>query len=252
MPKQNIFSKLTNLLLRHVSFKKQKVSGSKQPYQTVFCKGRIYPGRFDSRRMFYAFDMQDNLSGKSFLDLGCNRGALVFLAEQSGASHCMGVDASKAIVDQARGIAAENRSDAKFISSRVQDFVFNMENYDISVCMAVFRHLYADLASDFDPSFRKNRGFLTLNSMDVLIRQNVGHPTKVTAQFNNVLSEILQKTRHRFICSYNDESGLISRRPEEVEEYFSRLSGRVKTVEIYRPDIVNPKFTAVDLSLRDY
>jgi len=202
--------------------------------------------------MFYAFDLQDTLSERSFLDLGCNRGALVFLAEQCGASHCLGVDANKVSVDQAKEIASENKSQAKFVAKRIQDFVPDMENYDITVCMAVFRHLYADLALDFDPSFRKGKGFLTFNSMDVLIRQNVGHPAKVTTRFNDILSELLQKTRHRFICSYNDESGLILRRQEEVEEYFSRLSGRVKSVEIYRPDISNPKFTAVDLSLKDY
>jgi SAM-dependent methyltransferase len=252
MPKQNIFSRSKSLFLRQVSFKKQRAPDFKQPYQTVFCKGRKYPGRFDSRRMFYAFDLQDTLSEQSFLDLGCNRGALVFLAEEYGASHCLGVDANKVNVDQAKEIASENRSHAKFVAKRIQDFVPGMENYDITVCMAVFRHLYADLALDFDPSFRKGKGFLTFNSMDVLIRQNVGHSAKVTTRFNDILSELLEKTRHRFICSYNDESGLILRRQKEVEEYFSRLSGRVRSVEVYRPDISNPKFTAVDLSLKDY
>ena len=252
MPKHNIFSRLKNLFLRPGVLEKPRRSSFKQPYQTVFCKGRRYPGRFDSRRMFYAFDLQDTLSERSFLDLGCNRGALVFLAEEHGASNCLGVDANKTSVDQAKDIASENKSRAKFITKRIQDFVPDMENYDITVCMAVFRHLYADLALDFDPSFQKGKGFLTFNSMDVLIRQNVGHPAEVITRFNNILRALLQKTRHRFICSYNDESGLILRRQGEVEEYFSGLSGRVKSIEIYRPDISNPKFTAVDLSLKDY
>ena len=46
-----------------------------------------------------------SLQGKSVLDLGCCQGFWSIQASRSGASHCLGLDSSKAFVNEARAVA---------------------------------------------------------------------------------------------------------------------------------------------------
>ena len=228
---------------------KKKKTTEKIPYQTVCLKGKTYPGRFDTRKMFAALDIKNSLKDKSFIDLGCNRGGLVFLAEDCGASTSVGVDISEKSIGEARGIANEMASRSEFYCASIQNFAPKMDSYDFVVCTAVFRHLYADLLKEVRTNITKPRGFLVLDSLDTLIRQEVGDPPSVVNRFNEIIEAMLSAARERFICSYNDESGLIHRRKDEVLDYFRGRTDRIENLEIYLYDYNNPKFVIVDAHL---
>lgn len=222
----------------------------KVPYQTVSFRGKTYSGRFDTPKVFAALDIKRDLIGKSFIDLGCNRGGLVFLAEEHGAKPTVGVDVAGINIDEAIRIGEGGDSKSLFYCSSIQEFVPTMEKYDFVVCMAVFRHLYADIVRQTDPNWEKKKGFLTADSLDVLIRQNVGDPSDVITCYNELIARMLAAARERFICSYNDESGLILRRQNEVVDYFKAQTDRVEKIEIYLADLRNPKFVVVDVQLK--
>jgi len=228
-------------------WKRNKV---KVPYQTVVLKGKKYPGRFDTPKVFGALDIKRVLPGRSFVDLGCNRGGLVFLAEECGALTTVGVDVSEKNVEEAGQIGREGGSSSRFYCASIQDFVPTMDQFDIVVCMAVFRHLYADLLHEFDSKAEKKKGFLVRDSLDVLIRQDVGHPPEVISRYNQLIEAMLEASRDRFICSYNDESGLILRRQQEVSRFFRDRTDRVESIEVFLADYKNPKFVVVDIKLK--
>lgn len=228
-------------------WKRNKV---KVPYQTVVFKGKKYPGRFDTPKVFAALDIKKDVAGRSFIDLGCNRGGLVFLAEECGALATVGVDVSEKNVEEAGQIGREGSSRSRFYCASIQDFVPTMDQFDIVVCMAVFRHLYADLLREFDSTAEKKKGFLVRDSLDVLIRQDVGHPPEVISRYNQLIEAMLGASRNRFICSYNDESGLILRRQQEVSRFFCDRTDRVESIEVFLADYKNPKFVVVDIKLK--
>ena len=227
----------------------KKRKEDKVPYQTVKAGGKSFPGRFDTEKMFASLDIRRQLYGKSFIDLGCNRGGLVFLAEENGAALTIGVDVASRNIEEAQAICTEVSSKSKFYCASIQEFVPTMARYDFVACTAVFRHLYADLLQEVAPERRKGRGFLVLDSLDVLIRQNVGDPPEAIARYNQLIEGMLGASNERFICSFNDESGLIFRRQGEVAQYFRERTDRVECIETFVADYTNPKFVVVDIKL---
>jgi len=225
--------------------------GGKVPYQTIYLGDKVFPGKFDTKQMFYSMDLASDVYGKTFLDLGCNVGGLVFLAEEFGAAQAVGVDCNEQWIKYARELARRENRSSIFYCQNIFNYVSEMNPVDIVVCTAVFRHLYAELMQKYVRGFKKPKGYLTYNSMDVLIRQNVGGPEAVVNEYNAIVACMLEKTNKRFICSYNDRSGVILRRKVEVLEYFQRLSNRVVDLELYIYDYNNPKFIITDIILAE-
>ena len=241
-------NKLLSLPLNKIlNFRK---SNTKIPYQSVWFKGSYYPGLLKTRRIFYSFDILRELSGKSFVDLGCNRGGIVFLAEENGASPTIGIDLKQERIKEARKIAKNENASSQFINANILDYIETMNPVDFVCCTAVFRHIYGQLMSKFDPSFVVPKQYLVYKSMDVLIRQNVGDPREVTQAFNDILRKMLNKTKSRFICSFNDNSGLIARRPYEVDKFFKSLHSRVDTTETYISDFTMPKYVVINIKMK--
>ncbi|MFC1499307.1 class I SAM-dependent methyltransferase [Verrucomicrobiota bacterium] len=149
------------------------------PYQDVWFRGSHYPGMIKTRRLFYSLDILKELPGKTFTDLGCNRGGLVFLAEENGCVSTTGVDVNSDMIANAREIAEKENSRSVFIREDMFTYLEKMQPVDIVTCMAVFRHLYVQLKKKYDPSFVLPKTYLTYKSMDVLIRQNVNDPKEV-------------------------------------------------------------------------
>ncbi len=220
------------------------------PYQDVWFRGSHYPGQIKTRRLFYSLDILKELPGKTLVDLGCNRGGLVFLAEENGAAISTGVDINPVMIKNAKGIAKRENAKSIFINEDIFDFVNRMEPADFVTCMSVFRHLYRQLMSKNDSSFVVPKTYLTYKSMDVLIRQDIGDPVEVVEGFNSVIKKMMGNAKNRFICAFNDNSGLVARRPFEVETFFKSLHPRVETVETYVYDYTKPKYIVVNIKMK--
>jgi len=223
---------------------------NKLPYQDVWVNGSHYPGLIKTRRLFYSLDILKELPGKTFTDLGCNRGGLVFLAEENGASSSTGVDIDPAMIRNAKEIVENENAKSVFINEDILNYVNSMEPADFVTCMSVFRHLYTQLMTKHDSSFVIPKTYLTYKSMDILIRQNVNDPIEVTEGFNNAISKMMDNAKTRFICAFNDNSGLIARRPDEVADYFRSLHPRADIIETYVYDYTKPKYIIVNIKMK--
>jgi len=220
------------------------------PYQDVWFRGSHYPGLIKTRRLFYSLDILNELPGATFTDLGCNRGGLVFLAEENGAAVTTGVDIDPVMIGNAKEIAKNENSKSVFIQEDIFHYVRGMAPVDIVTCMSVFRHLYSQLMKKRNPSFVAPKTYLTYKSMDILIRQNTGDPVEVREGFNDTLHTMMDKAEKRFICAFNDNSGLIARRQAEVENYFKSLHTRVDSIETYIYDYTKPKYVVMNIKMK--
>ena len=236
---KNPLRKVTQLFRKH------------QPlaYQQVHFKGTLYSGSVKTRRMFYSLDILNEIRGRSFVDLGCNRGGYVFLAEDNGASPTIGVDVNEHSINQARKIADKHGSSSEFVVADIFDYSGDMGSTDFLLCTAVFRHLYAQVKQKYDPNFTQPKQYLTYTSMDVLIRQNSDDNDEIKSAYDAILRTMIDKANLRFICSFNDNSGLIHRRAEEVDRYFKSLHPRVKSTETFIPDYGMHKYIFVNLQM---
>ncbi|MSR77608.1 MAG: class I SAM-dependent methyltransferase [Candidatus Omnitrophica bacterium] len=83
-------------------------------YQEVLLPYQLKtPGR-DSRKKFEFAGLDQAVRGKTVLDLGCNVGALCFLAEESGASQVTGIDLDGTLIRAARVLNAIRQNHVEF------------------------------------------------------------------------------------------------------------------------------------------
>ncbi len=225
----------------------RKILNKEIYYQSFSLNGTRYSGQYDTSRLFYSFDIIGELNGTSFLDLGCNIGGLVFLAEQFGATKAVGVDISPESVRTARKIAERHGLKGHFFCEDVAEYVKKMDEFDVVVCMAVLYHVYAQI-------WKRHAGNKPLRVkhyrvLDELVRQSTSDCPEATREYNELVRVVLKKTKRRFICSFNDRSGLILRRPSEVASYFKSLDERVRDVEVFLPNLAEPQYVAVSIKL---
>ena len=206
------------------------------------------PGRYDTEAQFYSFDIAHKLRGASFLDLGCNIGGLPFLAEAAGASPCLGVEKDPEFYQQALALKAEHGMASEFVNADVATFEAPHQ-FDYVTCMAVFRHIFAQIVRKYDPSFKRPSKFGSNNPIDVLIRGVADYPRAAYDDYHAVIRRLVGFARKQFIASYHDESGVIARRQEEVERYFHGLDSRVAGSEVYYSWTERP-YVTVALTLR--
>ena len=75
------------------------------------------PGDSDSQAKLETLKLPQDLTGKSFLDLGCNEGFFCLEAKRRGANRVVGLDANHNAIESARKRASEENLDIEFIHS---------------------------------------------------------------------------------------------------------------------------------------
>jgi len=83
------------------------------PYQTF----PNQPGDSDSQAKLLALHLPPDLTGKSFLDIGCNEGFFCLEAKRRGASKVVGLDSNQDAIQKAINRAKEEKLEIEFIWS---------------------------------------------------------------------------------------------------------------------------------------
>lgn len=217
-------------------------------YQDFYVHGHHYAGSKNTTMQFYSLDIARHLAGKSFLDLGCNVGGLVFLAEQAGATRSVGVDQLSELIGKAKEIKSNHQMNSEFHVADIRNLP-DLGSFDYVTCMAVFRHIFGQLMEEKRPGFVQPSRYLENDPMDVLIRQNLPDHDDVYRDYNDFIKGLMRLASQQFICSYRDQSGLMLRRHGEIDDYFRGLDSRVSNVEVYTVDRTLP-YIAVSVFLR--
>ncbi len=90
-----------------------------------------------------------DVSGRRVLDVGCGDGALAIELAKGGAT-VVGVDASDAMIEAARGRAARHRAEVDFRTAAAQRLPFPAERFDIVVAVTILCFV-----ADAGPVFRE-------------------------------------------------------------------------------------------------
>lgn len=219
------------------------------PYQTFLINGRLIRGRVDTPRMYYSFDLSDKVSGLSWLDLGCNEGSIGLLAKQDGATRVVGVEIDTERVLLARDRAEEFGVDVSIKQSDIVGYIEHCERFDVVSLLAMVRHVHAEMMREAGYQVgRKGAPYLIYDSFQTLI---LGRNNPVRERFDAFMERCIDRANKYFLCSINDHSGLILRRPEVVSAYFNRLTDRIKDIEIYKFSEHNDGYVVVRLMLTE-
>ena len=208
-------------------------------YQDFYVNDQHYAGGKNTTMQFFSLDIAQHLNGKSYLDLGCNVGGMVFLAEQVGAVRSVGIERQKNLIEKANEIKAAHDLKSEFAVGDVRSLE-KLDSFDFVTCMAMFRHIFGQVLAEQRSDFVQPTRFLENNPMDVLIRQNLPDHDRVYREFNDFVRGAMRLAKQQFICSYRDQSGLMLRRKDEIEAYFMSLDSRVKGIEVYSVDRTLP------------
>lgn len=209
-----------------------------RPYQSFPVKGHSYKGKHDTVAQFVALDLTRQLKGASFLDLGCNMGGLVFLAEQAGASRAVGVERLPELHKTSLDIKSAHGMKSEFVNHNLLDYSTE-EKFDFVTCMAVVRHLFKQLAEREQPEVRADWKILHANPMDVLIRRASPYGKAVYDRYDALVARLISFAARRCIVSYRDPSGLIARRSDEVGDYIRSICGDHQ-VEVFQLGLDSP------------
>lgn len=124
----------------------------KQAYQSYFLAGDYCEGSRDTQYRFDQMGIEQDLSGKTVLDLGCCFGAVATEAYRRGARKITGVDAVGDYIECARDLARANSFPINFLEynlSRGEDFVtYIRELYEAPISIVFALSLYKHIRSD--------------------------------------------------------------------------------------------------------
>lgn len=98
----------------------------------------------DSIRTLLTALYPEGLSGRSFLDAGCNGGAYCFLAKELGASKVVGFDVRDHWIQQAeflRSILNTDSTDMQFLVKHLHEFEAPEKHFNATLFKGVFYHL---------------------------------------------------------------------------------------------------------------
>jgi SAM-dependent methyltransferase len=216
-------------------------------YQDFYVGDHHYIGSKNTTAQFYSLDIAGCLQGRSFLDLGCNVGGLVFLAEQAGAARSVGIESNSKLYDIATSIKSRHALNSDFENIDIKAYTPS-ESFDYVTCMAVARHVFGQILMRHVPDFRQPSRFLENNPMDVLIRHTVPYPRVVYEEYDELLKRLVSYANRRFAFSVRDQSGLLVRRSAEIGSYMRSLDQRVESVEVFSVDRTLPYY-AISASL---
>lgn len=201
-----------------------------RPYQSLLLGGGYVEGKVDAVAIYYSFALPADLTGSTWLDLGCNEGSTILLAAQHGAS-ATGIEYNSAVVTSARRLASAQNLDVSIQEEDVIDFIKASESYDIVSLLAMIRHVHSGFMKRGGyPMAKTGRPYLLYNAYQTIV-EGIGSP--VRSEVDAFVKTCMDKTRRYFLFSVHDHSGLFFRRQEEVKAYFRRLSDRISTIEIY-------------------
>ena len=222
-------------------------SSNALPYQSFYYNNKLIKGVIDTVAMYHAFGLSTEIKNKSWLDLGCNEGSICLLAAQDGASPVVGVDYNTAYIEKARMRAKEANLGATFQQANVVEFMRECDDFDVVSMMALIRHVQRYLMETKGYSTAKGSRYLAYTSYETLIQ---GKNNPVWKQQNEFVSNCLAKARRALIVSFNDRSGQILRRPEELTAYFRSLCDRVEKVDTYIPSYQTPRYVVAHVTMR--
>lgn len=222
-------------------------NSSTLPYQSFYYNDKLIKGIIDTVAMYHAFGLSTEIQNKSWLDLGCNEGSICLLAAQDGASPVVGVDYNTAYIEKARTRAEDANLDATFHQANVVEFMRECDDFDVISMMALIRHVQRYLMETNGFSTPKGARYLAYTSYETLI---LGKNNPVWDQQNEFVSNCLARARRALIVSFNDRSGQILRRPEELLAYFRLLSDRVEKVDTYIPSYQTPRYIVAHVTMR--
>jgi SAM-dependent methyltransferase len=220
------------MLIRRVVKSIRRLTKPTGFYQDFYIGEQHYPGSKNTTAQFHALDIAHKIFGKSFLDLGSNVGGLVFIAEQAGAARSVGVELSAPLHRIAVEIKTRHGMKSDFVLADITAYA-SPEQFDFVTCMAVGRHIFAQIVSRHVPGFRQPSRFLENDPMDVLIRHRGPYPAAVYTDWDATLAQMIGLARQQFIFSIRDQSGVMIRRGTEIASYLRRLDGRVLDVEVF-------------------
>lgn len=133
------------------------------------------------------------LSNKNILDVGCGDGhALRWLVEWGAEpANCYGVDAAKAIVEEAKRLSA---SDINFSHSMGDELNFSDEKFDLILCFGVIIHVLENstIESMAKEMFRVSKpgGYLFLLITNESVNYNAGWMNQRVRTFNRKEQEV--------------------------------------------------------------
>jgi SAM-dependent methyltransferase len=116
-------------------------------YQSIEIDGIRAKGcSFESQEVLKRMKWPDDMTGKSFLDVGSNAGFYVFEARERGAAPCVGIDREADQIKKAERIAQLKGLDqVKFYKMNALDLEQLGMTFNISSMLSVFHHLHEPL-----------------------------------------------------------------------------------------------------------
>jgi SAM-dependent methyltransferase len=220
------------MLMKRVAKSIRRLTKPAGFYQDFYIGEQHYPGSKNTTAQFHALDIAHKILGKSFLDLGSNVGGLVFLAEQAGAARSVGVELSAPLHRVALEIKTRHGMKSDFVLADITAYA-PPEQFDFVTCMAVGRHIFAQIVRRHVPEFLQPTRFLENDPMDVLVRHRGPFPAAAYADWDAALVQMIGLARQQFIFSIRDQSGVMIRRGTEIAGYLRRLDRRVRDVEVF-------------------
>ena len=106
-------------------------------YQTIELKDDIViKGTIDSIKRLEQLNLDENLTGKSVLDIGCNSGMLCLESKKRGADRVVGIDLQENRLEQARTISEIMNMDIEYKNIDLFN-TSELGKFDIVFCIAV-------------------------------------------------------------------------------------------------------------------
>jgi 2-polyprenyl-3-methyl-5-hydroxy-6-metoxy-1,4-benzoquinol methylase len=134
----------------------------KEQYQSYYIEDEFVGGSRNIPYRFDKFGIDNDLTGKTILDLGCNLGGVAQECYRRGARKIVGIDFNKNYIECARDLARFNGQQINFLKMDlikpgvVENFVteyFN-DGVDIVFCLAIDKHIGLNRAFQILDSFK--------------------------------------------------------------------------------------------------
>lgn len=119
---------------------------------TDLLKGFAKPGYSSLGDMQTSWLEDIGIKGKSVVQVCCNKGAEILSIENLGAANCVGIDISKAFLDQARQLAKVGNLSCKFIESDIYELP---DHYDGQFDLCVITIGVFGWMPDLDAFFKR-------------------------------------------------------------------------------------------------
>ena len=168
---------------------------SQQWYQTIeLSNGLITPGRFDSLKRLKKL-ADENIHGKSVLDVGCNSGCYCLWAKKQGASRVVGVDIDDHRLKQARTLAEIEKVDVEYQLKSISDLK-SLGHFDVVFCFAVLTEI-KDLLGAVE-------ALRTVIGQKAYIEIALAKPLLYISRSRHWLKSLFQKGRIDNVCEIRD------------------------------------------------